>query len=161
MGSALTVAASWLGTIGYSDWARFSPLAYPVANVVHLLGLVMLVGGIGVLDLRTAGLWRALPLNDLSRALTPIAVAGFIILAASGSILFAADGMALAASGTFHVKLILILIALSNVVLFHMLRRRQPGVAQVEATPLERTMAVASLLLWLGVAAAGRMIAYA
>lgn len=147
-------------TVGYSDWARFNPLAYPVANVLHLLGLVMLVGGIGLLDLRTAGLWRFIPLAQLSRSLTPIAIIGFAILAASGSVLFAADGPALAASSTFHLKLVLILLALTNVVLFHLIGRR-PGVeAASEAKPLLRIMAVVSLILWLAVATAGRMIAY-
>ena len=160
MEAALTAAAAWLEAVGYSDWARFSPTAYPAANVVHLLGLVMLVGGIGLLDLRTAGLWRRIPLADLSRALTPIAVAGFAILVGSGSILFAADGRALAASGTFHLKLILILIALVNVVLFHLLRQQARGGARSEASTSERALALLSLLLWLGVAGAGRMIAY-
>ena len=159
MEAALSSVASWMQTVGYSDWARFSPLAYPVANVFHLLGLVMLVGGIGVLDLRTAGLWRAIPLASLSSALTPIAVVGFFILAGSGTILFAADGPSLAASATFHLKLILISIALFNVILFHLLGRRRAADAS-EAVPLQRLMAVVSLFLWLSVATAGRMIAY-
>ena len=160
MEAALTWVASWMQWVGYSDWARFSPLAYPVANVFHLLGLVMLVGGIGVLDLRTAGLWRAIPLVTLSRALTPIAVAGFFILAGSGTILFAADGPSLAASTTFQLKLILISIALFNVILFHALSRRRAADPAGEAALPLRLMAIVSLLLWLGVATAGRMIAY-
>ena len=30
-------------------WARGSAVGYPLANLAHLLGLVMLIGGIGVL----------------------------------------------------------------------------------------------------------------
>jgi cytochrome bd-type quinol oxidase subunit 2 len=160
MEEALGSIASWFQSIGYSDWARFDPLAYPVANVVHLLGLVMLVGGIGLLDLRTAGLWRALPLNELSRILTPIAVAGLLILIASGTVLFAADGEALARSTTFQLKLILIAIALANIVLFHWLRRRRRGETSAEAPLMLRALALVSLTLWLAVGTAGRMIAY-
>ncbi|MDP3383095.1 MAG: hypothetical protein Q8S47_07195, partial [Phenylobacterium sp.] len=63
--------AALLEASALGQWARGSAVAYPVANVAHLLGLVLLVGGIGVVDLRLAGLWRGLPIAALSRALTP------------------------------------------------------------------------------------------
>src|SRR3546814_12453572 len=78
----------------------------------------MLVGGIGVVDLRVIGLGRRLPMAELSRALTPVAVAGLVLMAASGSILFAADGAALARSAIFERKLILIAAALANAAAF-------------------------------------------
>ena len=37
--------------------------------MLHLLGLVMLVGAIGAVDLRIVGAWRSLPIAALSRAL--------------------------------------------------------------------------------------------
>jgi len=116
-----------------------------------------LLGGIGLVDLRTIGLFRSLPLQPLSRALVPIAASGVLILAASGSILFAADAKSLAMSGTFRLKLILIALALVNVALFRLLI----GAVVSDPPPLSaRLLALASLLLWLGVAICGRMIAY-
>nr|MBA2771859.1 hypothetical protein [Sphingomonas sp.] len=44
----------------FGMWAAQSPLAYPIANVVHLFGIFMLIGGIGILDLRLAGAFRAI-----------------------------------------------------------------------------------------------------
>src|SRR3546814_13159561 len=73
----------------------------------------MLVGGIGVVDLRVIGLWRRLPMAELSRALTPVAVAGLVLMAASGSILFAADGAAPARSAIFERTLLIIAAALA------------------------------------------------
>jgi hypothetical protein len=148
---AVAVEASQLGT-----FARGSSWAYPVANLIHLLGLVLLVGGIGLVDLRIAGLFRNLPLDPLLRALTPLAIAGLLLMFLSGPILFAADATALVRSDTFFRKLVLIVIALANAIAFRWVRRgrlREPGMA-------ERAMAIASLLLWLTVAALGRMIAY-
>lgn len=156
METLLAGAAAWTEAAGVGPWARSSGLIYPVANTLHLLGLIMLVGGIGVVDLRIAGFWRSLPLEPLSRALTPVAIAGIAILAASGFVLFAADGRSLAHSWVFHVKLWLIALALANAVAFRLRTRR--GVA--ELAPLARTMAVASLGLWLAVGTMGRMIAY-
>lgn len=159
MEAALLVWAHWLDGAGVGPWARGDAWAYPVANTLHLLGLVMLVGGIGVVDLRIAGLWRSLPPAALSRSLTPVALAGLVILALSGTVLFAADGAALARSATFHRKLVLVAIALANALAFRLLWQRR-----VEAgggVPAEaRLMAAASLLLWLSVGTLGRWIAY-
>lgn len=153
----LAAIADWVAATPYADWAASSPYAYPVANTIHVLAIVLLLGGIGLVDLRTAGLFRSLPLQPLSRALVPIAATGVLILAASGSILFAADAAVLAMSGTFRLKLILIAVALANVALFRLLF----GVSVSDPPPLAaRILALLSLLLWLGVAIAGRMIAY-
>src|SRR3546814_8048303 len=57
---SLTGFAEALQASTFGVWAAQSSLAYPVANVHHLLGLVMLVGGIGVVDLRLAGAFRSL-----------------------------------------------------------------------------------------------------
>ena len=102
----------------FADWAASSPYAYPAANVVHVLALVLLLGGIGLVDLRILGAFRTLPLQPLARSLVPIAATGVLILAASGSILFAADAVALAGNLTFRLKLVLIALAIANVALF-------------------------------------------
>jgi hypothetical protein len=134
--------------------------AYPVANLVHLLGLVMLVGSIGIIDLRIAGLFRRIPAAALSSALTPIALAGLVLMIPSGATMFAADAAALVHSPTFRWKLLLIALALANAIAFRFLW--QSRIEQWDADPpaLGRLMAAASVLLWLSVASLGRMIAY-
>jgi hypothetical protein len=153
----LAAIGEWVAATPYADWAASNPYAYPVANTVHVLALVLLLGGIGLVDLRVIGLFRPLPLQPLSRALIPIAATGVLILAASGSILFAADAEVLARQGTFRLKLILIAIALANVALF----RLRYGVVVADPPPAgARLLALLSLLLWTSVAICGRMIAY-
>ena len=136
---------------------RGGRLCYPAANVAHLFGLALLVGGIGILDLRVAGLGRAIPLAPLSRFLTPIAIAGLVILAISGFLLFAPDAGPLFASGLLRLKLALAAVAVANALLF----RRAFGDLGNEAPPAARVMALVSLGLWLIVACLGRLIAYA
>lgn len=164
MEAALLALAGWLEAAGVGAWARGAAWVYPAANVVHLLGLVMLVGGIGIVDLRILGLWRGLPLAALSRALTPVAVVGLGIQVASGLVLFVSDAKALAASPIFQLKLLLIALALTNAVLFRLAWGSGAGSGArggkaVPAAPA-RLSAAASLLLWLAVGAAGRLIAY-
>ncbi|HWV60381.1 MAG TPA: DUF6644 family protein [Sphingopyxis sp.] len=160
MEPVLTVAAAWLDTVGVGPWSRGSALVYPVANTLHLLGLVMLVGGIGVVDLRVIGLWRSLPMAELSRALTPVAIAGLVLMVVSGTVLFAADGTALARSAIFQRKLIIIAAALANAAAFRLIWRAHIAGWPDIAPGAARIMAAASLLLWLTAGASGRWIAY-
>ena len=119
----------------------------------------MLVGGIGVVDLRLAGAFRALPVAPLSRALTPIAIAGLIMMVPSGLTMVAADP-AVAGSATFRWKLLLVAIALANAIAFRSLWRERIAQWDTVAPAAGRLMAAGSILLWLAVAGFGRMIAY-
>lgn len=160
MEATLLAFTRWLDAVGVGPYAREGAWAYPLFNSLHLLGLVMLVGGIGVVDLRLAGLWRGLPAVALSRALTPVALGGLALLVLSGTVLFASDGTALARSETFHCKLVLIALALANALLFRLVWQRRVE-AGGEVPPLiGRISALVSLLMWLGVGALGRLIAY-
>lgn len=152
---AVALEASPLGA-----WARGSDLAYPVANLVHLLGLVLLVGGIGLLDLRLTGLFRGLPVETLSRVLTPLAIAGLVLLGLGGAVMFSADATALFASTVFRWKVALIVLALANAAAFRWLWRRRMARWDVDPPPAGRVMAAGSLGLWLIVAGLGRWIAY-
>ena len=151
--AAAAVEGSSLGAAmrGSKGW-------YPAVNVAHLAGLVLLVGGIGVLDLRVAGLGRAIPILALSRLVTPIAVAGLLLLLASGFLLFSADAGPLVRSATFQLKMALLAVGVANALAF----RRLFGDFQEgrEPPPAARLMAVASICLWLTVGALGRLIAY-
>ena len=74
----MNALASALQGSAIAAWA--SGPVYPIANLVHLLGLVMLVGAIGIVDIRLAGGLRALPAAALSRALTPVALVGLALI---------------------------------------------------------------------------------
>ena len=152
---AAALEASPLGV-----WARGSNLAYPVANLVHLLGLVMLIGGIGVLDLRLAGAFRRLPVEPLWRCLLPMAITGVLLLVPAGLVMFAADASSLVVSTVFRWKIALIVLALANVGAYHLLWRRRLASWDVDPPLSGRVMAAGSLTLWLLVAALGRWIAY-
>lgn len=160
MDGLILSAAQWLDAVGIGPWAREGALTYPIANTLHLLGLVMLVGGIGIVDLRVLGLWKRLPIEPLSRALTPVAVAGLGILVATGVVLFAADGTALALSDNFVRKLVLIGIALANAAAFRMLFAQQMQGWAGKAPPVARILAALSITLWLAIGTLGRFIAY-
>lgn len=143
---------------GFAAWAR-GP-AYAWINVGHLLGLVLLVGGIGVLDLRLAGLGRGVSPAALARLVTPFAVAGLLVAAATGSGLFAADAVALSGSATFRWKLLLVALGLANAVLFRAVWQSRLDGWDDRPSAAGRLVAISSLAIWLAVGTLGRMIAY-
>lgn len=140
----------WLSVSGVAAWAGSGGI-YPLANVVHLFGLVMLLGGIGIVDLRLLGAFPALPADAVVRALTPVGIVGLVVMAISGPVLFAADAESLVASPVFGWKLAVIAAALVNAAAFRWL---------VRAGPWRRVAALVSLLAWMSVTVLGRMIAY-
>jgi ethanolamine utilization microcompartment shell protein EutS len=159
MSAAIAHLADWVAASDFGQWASGSAIAYPLANVVHLLGLVMLVGAIGIVDLRLAGAFRALAVVPLSRALTRIAIAGLVLMIPSGATMVAAD-TAVMQSPVFRWKLALIVIALANAAAFRMIWRERFLTWDAAPPIAGRLMAAGSILLWLTIGGLGRMIAY-
>jgi hypothetical protein len=142
------------------DWMRSSSLAYPIANVVHVLGLVLLVGPIVLLDLRLLGFGQALPLPPVSRAVTASAVVGLVLLAGAGILMFAADAGPLIRNGIMQAKLWVIAFGLANALLFRALWNERLARWDTEPPLVGRIQALASIALWLSAGALGRWIAY-
>lgn len=139
-----------------ADWAGSEALVYPIANTAHVIGAVLLVGGIGLLDLRLLGYGRRLEPQALAEVVTPLALGGFVLMVVSGGLMFAADARAMAASPLFLAKLGLIGLAGLNAAMFRSLFRRLDGAIP----PGARLLAAVSLALWLGVVVLGRLVAY-
>lgn len=152
--------AMWLEASPLGEWMRTSAVAYPVANVVHLFGLVLLVGPIVLLDLRLLGFGQQFDLPAASQALTRFAVAGLILLATAGFLMFAADAKPLAAHPLMQIKLALILSGVLNALLFRRLWHKRVSGWDSNPAALGRAQALGSILIWLSVATLGRWIAY-
>jgi hypothetical protein len=131
---------------------RGSLWLYPAANVGHVVGAATLFGVMLATDLRLLGIGRALPIDAVLAFTLPIAWAGFALAALTGPLLFAADPLVIAANPFFRAKLVLLLAAGINMLVFHSMRRRGSGGMRLGA--------LLSLAFWLGVLVSGRSIAY-
>jgi hypothetical protein len=149
----------WLEGSALGHWMR-AGWGYPFANVLHLFGLVLLIGPICLLDLRLIGLGRALDAAQVSRLLTPWAIGGLLLTLATGAMLFAADAGALLGNGVMQLKLLAISMAIVNALVFRGLFARHLAHWDQHAPLAAKLMAAGSLCLWPAVMAAGRMIAY-
>lgn len=153
---AAALEASPLGA-----WMRGSDWAYPVANLVHLAGLILLIGNLLLLDLRLLGAGRQFPLPAVSSVLTPLAIIGLVLMLASGVLMFAADAAPLLASELMRWKLVLVGLGIANALLFRRFQERRLDDWD-RAPPLSgRIQALLSIGCWLVTATLGRLIAYA
>ena len=100
---------------GYGSFIRNSVFFYPAANVLHVLGVISFFGLVATMDLALLGMGERPPRQVIAR-LRPFAVALLVLIAASGSVLFVAEAVAIAANPVFQLKVVLILLALANVV---------------------------------------------
>ncbi len=133
---------------------RGHPWAYPALEVVHILGIALLVGNLVLLELRVFGLGEALPVRPLARLSMALAGCGFAVVAASGLLMFATQAQELLANRAFTLKMLLLLAAGCNAGDFH----GRDGLARLDG--VARAQMVLSTLLWLAVVACGRWIAY-
>jgi formate-dependent nitrite reductase membrane component NrfD len=152
---AAALEASGLGVL-----MRESAVLYPLANIAHILGLVLFVGSILLLDLRLVGFARSLPALDVARVLTPIMFTGFAVQIVSGVLLFSADARPLWNNPVMQVKAALIALGLANALIFRALWNRRLADWDDTAPGVARTQAGLSLLTWLGVAVCGRFAGY-
>ncbi len=130
------------------------PWAYPVLEMVHIVGIALLVGNLVLLELRVFGRGRELPVQSLARLSLSLAVAGFTAAAVSGLLMFASQPAELLANRAFTLKMLLLCLAGCNAAWFHVRRslERLDGLA--------RALMLLSTLIWLAVIACGRWIAY-
>jgi hypothetical protein len=139
-----------------TGWAALqaSPWAYPALEVVHLLGVAMLLGNLVTFELRLLGLGRRIDRTALAKLALPLAVLGFALAAASGLTMFASQPGELIANAAFRLKMVLLMLAGANAIAFH----ARGALARQDA--LARVQGGVSLLLWVSVLACGRAIGY-
>ena len=146
---------------GFSVWIRESPslFAYWFFLTWHALGMGMAVGASVVVDFRILGIARDLPLAPL-KGLYRIIWAGFWIQVVSGILLLIAYPTKALMNPDFYIKLSLIAIA---VIVRRMIHKRVFSDSSLDDSAMMsrgRTLAIWSLIVWVGVVTAGRMLAY-
>ena len=149
------------------DWApavalRESENVFPFIETVHVLGICLIVGTVVLVDLRLLG-WvlRREPVTSVAQALLPWTWCGWGLMLLTGLPLFAAESMKLYDNPAFRAKLVLLLLAGANALLFHRTAYRSIAIwsAYPRAPAAARVFAATSISLWFGVIVAGRLIA--
>lgn len=153
----------WLHETTFSTAIRESIWIFPAIETTHVMALALSVGTIAVIDLRLVGLaMRKVPVSEISKQLLPWALIGFGIMFSTGSLLFIAQPLKCYQSIFFPIKMGLILCAGLNALVFQLTMYSTLADWDQEPVPpfWARLMGSLSLVLWVGVVAAGRTMAY-
>jgi hypothetical protein len=127
---------------------------------LHFVGLVLLIGTVGILDLRVLGFAKQIPLDPLHRLL-PFAMAGFALNLVTGVLAFIGMDQYYTYDWAFWIKMLAIMLLGLNVAAFYLtgafesVERLGPG---EDAPPLAKFIAATSLFLWFAVITLGRYI---
>ena len=134
---------------------------WPLLEIIHFVGLSLLLGSMLIVDLRLAGLLRQIDLRDLHRLL-PWSAIGFGMNLVSGTLFFFGDPGRYSINIGFQLKMILVLVAGLNMLVFAFKIKPLLGGWDPHGDTSAPAKAVAwvSLAVWTGVMLLGRLIPY-
>src|SRR5262245_56373203 len=145
---------------GFATWARESNslFAYPTILFLHTVGMGLVAGISGLIDLRILGCADEIPLIELRRLL-PYMWAGFWLNTATGIVLFILDATTKAINPVFYTKMAFIAMA----VVLCVIQRREFRNPLLGKRPVEtngKIIAFGSIVCWVAAITAGRLLAY-
>ena len=160
LNETLVSLARWLNTTtlaGYMNGAW----EWPIAESLHFIGLSLLMGTVGLFDLRLLGLAKQIPLSALHR-LIPWGISGFAINILTGICFLTAAADQYMYNPAFQLKILAMSIAGVNVLLFYTtMFRKVTMLGPGENAPLPaRIIGGVSLTCWIAVIACGRLLTF-
>jgi hypothetical protein len=155
---ALLPFFEWCDGTKVGQVIRDSRFLFPVTESLHLFALTVLLGTILVLNLRLLGAGlRKQPMALVARSLAPFTFWSLLAMLATGALLFCSEALKCYDSPPFRIKMVALFLA----ILFHWTVFR-PTVNSTAGVGRWRHVATAivSMVLWFGVAVAGRAIGF-
>jgi len=146
--------------MGITDFMN-SAWGWPIVESLHFIGLSMLIGSVGVFDLRLLGVASSIDLAQLHR-LVPLGVDGYLLNVMTGFMFFTSAPDQYLYNPAFQLKLLFMVAAGLNMISFYQTTGRA---IHMETIPphiraANRNFAAVSLLCWAGVIICGRLITY-
>lgn len=159
--------SEWLLVIEQSDLGNgvrnLGGWGYALINLSHILGIAILFGAVLLLDLRLLGWRRQIPLDAVASVTLPLVKSGFLLAVVSGTCMLSANASDYISNPFLLIKFGALVVALINVYLVRQIpawqTRRQIEPSGSENGVLARAGFV-SLVCWITVIVAGRLIAY-
>lgn len=153
----------WLADQPASIALHESILGYPIVEGTHLLTICLFVGLTLMMDLRLLGLtFRATPMSQVTSRLLPWIFGGFVVLVITGLALFYAAPIKSYINPFFRVKVIFLIVAGLNALLFH--KGIEQSIKDWDLAPVPpfkaRLAGAVSIFSWIVVIICGRLIAY-
>ncbi len=153
----------WVDNLDSSWELRGSQYLWSWIVVTHVVSVTMFAGLIVMMDLRLLGVgnMRA-PFSQVQRRLFPWQMVGLVLSVSSGLILLYAQPMQYYANIFFWMKMVMMVVAGANALVFHYLTYETVAAWDTSGTPPfgAKLAGVVSIVLWAGVIVSGRLIPY-
>ena len=155
----------WLKALedsGVATTIRNSSYLFPSLEAVHVMALGLMLGTITVVDLRLLGLAsRARSAERVSDEVLKWTWAAFALVALTGFTMFTTNARVYAHNTAFLIKLCLLAAAGINMLIFNLTTARTMARWDHQpAPPLGKLAATLSLVLWIAVVFAGRIVGF-
>jgi hypothetical protein len=149
---------AWCHDSVIGEWINRSVWAFAIIETIHILALTVLLGTVIVLDLHLLGVGtRRQSTSELARELRPYTICALALLIITGVPMFMSQAIRYSQSISFFVKMTLLVMTIA----FHFTVYRRATIGNAgERTGFGKVVASLSLVCWLGVALAGRGIAF-
>ena len=151
----------WLKATSLSQVVSMSPVLWPVMEMLHFIGLALLIGGAGLIDLRLMGFLKSVPVSAVMQV-RKWAVLGIVINVVTGTLFFIGAPGQYIDNSAWYYKLLFLAVAIVNIVIFETKQgKRMLTLAAGEDTPASFKIAGAvSMGSWLMVLYFGRMLPF-
>jgi hypothetical protein len=153
----------WLEETRLGSGLAGSAYVFPLVEGAHVLALAFSVGTIIWFDLRLLGVWMPhQPVSRVFGSLKPWMLGGFAVMFVTGALLFTSLATSACVHPYFQIKIVLLVLAGLNVAFYTFtIDRRRHQWDEAPTPPVQARIAgLVSLVLWAGVIAAGRIMAY-
>jgi hypothetical protein len=153
----------WLQSTPIAVAIRENDILFPWIESLHVLAIVLVVGTISIVDLRLLDLAsRNRATMIVLRDVLPYTWGAFLVAAITGLLLFSSNATKYAHNGYFLAKMVLLLIAGANMLVFHLIgaRRLATGDPTGDMPLAAKTAGGISLLVWVAVVVCGRWIGF-
>ena len=139
-------------------WFKHAQWFFAIDETFHIMALGMLIGTLVIVDLRLLGFgMRKQSVSELAGYLGPWTLFGVASMILTGVPLFMSEAVKLSGSSPFFYKMIFLSCAIT---LHFTLHRKAISSSRTQGSGLGKLAACLSLMCWLGVALAGRAIAF-
>jgi hypothetical protein len=159
--SALEILEVTLRTTPVGRFVRASPYAWPILESIHFFGMSVLIGTIGLFDLRLLGFARGIPYAALHR-LIPVGIAAFTVNLLTGLVFLCGAPDQYLFNPAFRFKVTFMAVAGLNVVFFYSRVFSRLEQLSADSPPPfgARVAGAVSLTMWVGVMSAGRLLTF-